>query len=47
VKYDYDREFVRDVEAKVVEILGKFLKKEKDLLDKNHWSGLQASQQNF
>jgi hypothetical protein len=33
-KYTEDKEFVSAVETKVVEILGKFLKKEKDLMDK-------------
>ena len=33
-KYTRDEEFVSIVEIKTVEILGKFLKKEKDLMDK-------------
>jgi hypothetical protein len=33
-KYTEDKEFVSAVEIKAVEILGKFLKKEKDLMDK-------------
>jgi hypothetical protein len=33
-KYTKDKDFVAAVEIKVVEILGKFLKKEKDLMDK-------------
>jgi hypothetical protein len=33
-KYTEDKEFVSAIETKVVEILGKFLKKEKDLMDK-------------
>jgi hypothetical protein len=33
-KYTEDKEFVSTVEIKAVEILGKFLKKEKDLMDK-------------
>jgi hypothetical protein len=33
-KYTEDKEFVSAVETKVFEILGKFLKKEKDLMDK-------------
>jgi hypothetical protein len=33
-KYSEDAQFVSAVETKVVEILGKFLKKEKDLMDK-------------
>jgi hypothetical protein len=33
-KYTKDEDFVSAVEVKVVEILGKFLKKEKDLMDK-------------
>jgi hypothetical protein len=33
-KYTEDKDFVSAVEIKVVEILGKFLKKEKDLMDK-------------
>jgi hypothetical protein len=33
-KYTEDKDFVVAVEIKVVEILGKFLKKEKDLMDK-------------
>jgi len=33
-KYTRDEDFVSAVEVKVVEILGKFLKKEKDLMDK-------------
>jgi hypothetical protein len=33
-KYTKDKEFISTVEIKAVEILGKFLKKEKDLMDK-------------
>ena len=33
-KYSKDEDFVSVVEVKAVEILGKFLKKEKDLMDK-------------
>ena len=33
-KYSKDEDFVSVVEVKAVEILGKFLKKEKDLIDK-------------
>jgi hypothetical protein len=33
-KYTKDKEFISAVEIKAVEILGKFLKKEKDLMDK-------------
>ena len=33
-KYSKDEDFVSAVEVKGVEILGKFLKKEKDLMDK-------------
>jgi len=33
-KYSKDEDFVSAVEVKAVEILGKFLKKEKDLMDK-------------
>jgi hypothetical protein len=33
-KYTEDKEFVSAVEIKAVKILGKFLKKEKDLIDK-------------
>jgi len=33
-KYTKDEDFVSAIEVKAVEILGKFLKKEKDLMDK-------------
>jgi hypothetical protein len=33
-KYTEDKDFISAVEIKAVEILGKFLKKEKDLMDK-------------
>jgi hypothetical protein len=33
-KYTEDKDFVSAIEIKAVEILGKFLKKEKDLMDK-------------
>ena len=33
-KYSIDEDFVSTIEVKAVEILGKFLKKEKDLMDR-------------
>ena len=33
-KYTRDEDFVSAIEVKAIEILGKFLKKEKDLMDK-------------
>jgi hypothetical protein len=40
VKFDSDKDFVASIEKKAVGILGKFLKKEKDLLEKTYWKGL-------